>query len=97
MILEYAESGNFNNYLDKNYERNILFTKEIKEIHHCYDDEEIINEYCYSAYISDMGLCKKIDDIDKTSIHRVMSYVIPEVLRRKPYTQAANIYSFDLK
>ncbi|GBB91714.1 hypothetical protein RclHR1_19090001 [Rhizophagus clarus] len=50
----------------------------------------------YNACISDMGLCRKIDDIDKTSIYRVMPYVAPEVLRGKPYTQAADIYSFGM-
>ncbi|RGB27698.1 kinase-like domain-containing protein, partial [Rhizophagus diaphanus] len=50
----------------------------------------------YSACISDMGLCKKIDDIDETSIYGVMPYVAPEILRGKPYTQAADIYSFGM-
>ncbi|CAB4440446.1 unnamed protein product [Rhizophagus irregularis] len=152
MVLEYAEGRNFNNYLDKNYERfdwinglkvltdiinglsnihqkqmvhcdfhigNILFTKintmesdkptsyhpynlsllnsssdslllEIPEESSDHDNDN------YSAYISDMGLCKKIDDIDETSIYGVIPYVAPEVLRGKHYTQAADIYSFGM-
>jgi serine/threonine protein kinase len=50
----------------------------------------------YNACISDMGLCRKIDDIDEKNIYGVMPYVAPEVLRRKPYTQAADIYSFGM-
>ncbi|GES99360.1 kinase-like domain-containing protein [Rhizophagus clarus] len=44
--------------------------------------------------ISDMGLCGEVDNIDKKNIYGVMPYVAPEVLRGKPYTQAADIYSF---
>ncbi|GBB87991.1 hypothetical protein RclHR1_01450019 [Rhizophagus clarus] len=44
--------------------------------------------------ISDMGLCGKVDNLDKTKVYGVMPYVAPEVLRGNPYTQAADIYSF---
>jgi serine/threonine protein kinase len=47
-------------------------------------------------YISDMGLCGKVDDTDEKNIYGVMPYVAPEVLRGKPYTQAADIYSFGM-
>jgi serine/threonine protein kinase len=46
--------------------------------------------------ISDMGLCGEVDNTDKTNIYGVMPYVAPEVLRGKPYTQAADIYSFGM-
>ena len=48
------------------------------------------------TYISDMGLCGEISNIDLTKIYGVMPYVAPEVLRGKPYTQAADIYSFGI-
>ncbi|POG76726.1 kinase-like domain-containing protein [Rhizophagus irregularis DAOM 181602=DAOM 197198] len=47
-------------------------------------------------YISDMGLCREVGNIDKTTIYGVMPYVAPEVLRGKPYTLAADIYSFGM-
>jgi len=47
-------------------------------------------------FVSGMGLCRKIGDIDKTNIYGVMPYVAPEVLRGKPYTRAADIYSFGM-
>jgi serine/threonine protein kinase len=49
-----------------------------------------------NAYISDMGLCGEVDNIDETSVYGIMSYVAPEVLRRDLYTQAADIYSFGM-
>src|SRR6266536_4482320 len=46
--------------------------------------------------ISDMGLCGEIGNMDETKIYGVMPYVAPEVLKGKPYTQAADIYSFGM-
>src|SRR5438045_1409134 len=43
-----------------------------------------------------MGLCGDVGNIDATKIYGVMPYVAPEVLRGKPYTQAADIYSFSM-
>ncbi|GBC07874.1 hypothetical protein RclHR1_07750001, partial [Rhizophagus clarus] len=48
------------------------------------------------TYISDMGLCGKIGSINQNNIYGVMPYVAPEVLRGKPYTQVADIYSFGM-
>ncbi|CAB5388895.1 unnamed protein product [Rhizophagus irregularis] len=45
--------------------------------------------------IMDMGLCKEVDNISNT-VYGVMTYVAPEILRGKPYTQAADIYSFGM-
>ncbi|EXX52776.1 Mkk1p [Rhizophagus irregularis DAOM 197198w] len=47
-------------------------------------------------YISDMGLCREVGNVDKTTIYGVMPYVAPEVLRGKPYTLASDIYSFGM-
>jgi serine/threonine protein kinase len=59
----------------------------------------LINAKCVDridVYISDMGLCGKIDNTDKTEIYGVMPYIAPEVLRGKYYTQSADIYSFGI-
>ncbi|UZO21113.1 uncharacterized protein OCT59_013514 [Rhizophagus irregularis] len=48
--------------------------------------------------ISDMGLCSLCEEVGKTDESKlcgVMPYMAPEVLRSNPYTQAADIYSFD--
>ncbi|POG63612.1 kinase-like domain-containing protein, partial [Rhizophagus irregularis DAOM 181602=DAOM 197198] len=46
--------------------------------------------------ISDMGLCGRVDNTDKTKLYGVMPYVAPEVLRGEPYTQTADVYSFGM-
>jgi serine/threonine protein kinase len=47
--------------------------------------------------ITDFGLCELEDQsLQPKEIHGVMPYVAPEVLRSKPYTQAADIYSFGM-
>src|SRR3954467_6160390 len=43
-----------------------------------------------------MGLCGEVGNVDATKIYGVMPYVAPEVLRGKPYTQSADIYSFGM-
>ncbi|POG64934.1 kinase-like domain-containing protein [Rhizophagus irregularis DAOM 181602=DAOM 197198] len=84
---------------------NIIFG--LSEIHqkqmvHCdFHTGNILFEYGYvnqynNTYISDMGLCGEIGNVDKSKIYGVMSYVAPEVLRGKPYTKAADIYSFGM-
>ncbi|CAB5367137.1 unnamed protein product [Rhizophagus irregularis] len=54
--------------------------------------------YSFSNFISisDMGLCGEVGNIDETKIYGVMPYVAPEVLRRRPYTQESDIYSFGM-
>ncbi|UZO03233.1 uncharacterized protein OCT59_023641 [Rhizophagus irregularis] len=52
--------------------------------------------YIGNIYVSDMGSCEEISNIDETKIYGVMPFVAPEVLKGKPYTQAADIYSFGM-
>jgi len=47
-------------------------------------------------YITDLGLCRPVNEIDHNKVYGVMSYVAPEVLRGQPYTQASDIYSFGI-
>jgi serine/threonine protein kinase len=50
-----------------------------------------------ACLITDLGLCKPANEISKEDqIYGVMPYVAPEVLRNKPYTQKADIYSFGI-
>ncbi|POG58979.1 kinase-like domain-containing protein, partial [Rhizophagus irregularis DAOM 181602=DAOM 197198] len=113
IVLQHAEGGNFSNWVNMNYKdfnwKNKIkvlgdIIEGLKEIH----EKQMVHRDFHtgnilfnkaSAYISDMGLCGKVEKIDKiseTKIYGVMPYVAPEVLRKKPYTQAADIYSFGM-
>ncbi|PKK63425.1 hypothetical protein RhiirC2_140264, partial [Rhizophagus irregularis] len=111
IVLEYAEGGNFNDYLYRNYKKfnwlnrlQILIDiirglKEIHQkqmVHRDFHIGNILFKYIKynDTYISDMGLCGEVGNIDETKIYGVMPYVAPEVLKGKNYTQAADIYSF---
>ncbi|RGB43079.1 kinase-like domain-containing protein [Rhizophagus diaphanus] len=50
----------------------------------------------FNVYISSMELCREVGNIGETKIYGVLPYVAPEVLIRKPYTQATDIYSFGI-
>src|SRR5436190_18129459 len=54
----------------------------------------------YRSYITDLGLCKpanvKPSQSGNKKIYGVLPYVAPEVLRRKEYTQASDIYGFGI-
>jgi serine/threonine protein kinase len=67
-------------------------------IHHNFHTRNILFDFPFAnkTYISDMGLCKEIGNKDKTKFYGNMPYMAPEVLRGKPYTQAADIYSFGM-
>ncbi|RGB44031.1 kinase-like domain-containing protein [Rhizophagus diaphanus] len=59
-------------------------------------EQEIILQSS-KIYISDMGLCGEVSNIkDESKIYGVIPYVAPEVLKGKPYTQAADIYSLGM-
>src|ERR1043165_6410540 len=46
--------------------------------------------------ITDLGLCRPVNEKNEKKIHGVLPYVAPEVLRGKTYTQPADIYSFGI-
>ncbi|POG64936.1 kinase-like domain-containing protein [Rhizophagus irregularis DAOM 181602=DAOM 197198] len=116
IVLQYAEGGNFNDWINKCYKHfdwnnklrtltNIIIgLNEIHQkqmVHRDFHTGNILFEYGYvnqynDTYISDMGLCGEIGNVDKSKIYGVMPYVAPEVLRGKPYTKAADIYSFGM-
>jgi len=55
-----------------------------------------IGMMCSSVSITDLGLCRPVNEIDNNKVYGVFPYVAPEVLREKKYTQASDIYSFGI-
>ena len=56
----------------------------------------LLNHY-FGVHISDFGLSKPADQpIKSKEIYGVLPYIAPEVLRGKPYTKAADVYSFGI-
>ncbi|CAB5368973.1 unnamed protein product [Rhizophagus irregularis] len=118
MISEYAEGGNFSDWMRKNHEDfewknkidtlsdiidGLLVIHQIQMVHRdlhtgnilfMYDNND--ESHGTNIFISDMGFSGRIDDKDKNNVYGVMPYVAPEVLSGKPYTQAADIYSFGM-
>ncbi|GBC25549.2 kinase-like domain-containing protein [Rhizophagus irregularis DAOM 181602=DAOM 197198] len=95
----FIEANNYNDIYGMSQNQNkkgyILVLQNNRYCKRCckpYNDLE--NNFC--IHISDMGLCGEVGNEDETKIYGVMPYVAPEVLRGKPYTQAADVYSFGM-
>src|SRR5690242_6709150 len=51
--------------------------------------------FAIATYISDLGLCRPATGQSESGkVYGVLPYVAPEVLHGKPYSPAADIYSF---
>src|ERR1051325_5929947 len=117
MVLQYAEGGNFNNWLNKNY-KYFSWTSKLNVLRYIIDglvkihQQQMVHRDFHTGnilferldiikgrnrtYISDMGLCGAVGNMNKGNIYGVMPYVAPEVLRGKTYTREADIYSFGI-
>ena len=110
IVINYAHGGSLrNNLLIKKYNPNDKFynlfhiSKQLETIHKLnlvHGDFHNGNLLC-STYnvlmVSDLGLCRPVNQPNiKNDIFGVLPYMAPEVLRGKPYTKAADIYSFGM-
>ncbi|GBB92463.1 hypothetical protein RclHR1_20090004 [Rhizophagus clarus] len=87
------------------YNLNYIIVMRLKVIHESdlihgdlHDGNILMSDNHNELFIIDLGLCKPINDLqtfDK-EIYGVMPYMAPEVLRKKPYTLASDIYSFSI-
>src|SRR5688572_5149823 len=71
-----------------------IHEKEI--IHHDFHSGNILQNERY-AYIADLGLscpASQTSSSNKNDICGVLPYIVPEVLKKKPYTMASDVYSF---
>ncbi|GES97472.1 kinase-like domain-containing protein [Rhizophagus clarus] len=114
MILDYAEGGSFNNWLNNNY-KEFSWSRKLKVLLYIIQGLKVIHQKSivhrdlhtgnilfttnniddFNVVISDTGLCGKVGNTE-TNIYGIMSYVAPEVLKGKHYTEAADIYSFGM-
>jgi serine/threonine protein kinase len=61
-----------------------------------HDGNILISDDYNEIFIIDLGLCKPVGDLQDSDIYGVLPYMAPEILRRKPYTPASDIYSFSM-
>jgi serine/threonine protein kinase len=98
-----------NNLLIKKYNPNdkyhnlLLISTQLEAIHKLnlvHGDLHSGNLLCHDhelVTISDLGLCRPVNQLNiGNDIYGVLPYIAPEVLRGKPYTKAADIYSFGI-
>ncbi|RGB27613.1 kinase-like domain-containing protein [Rhizophagus diaphanus] len=64
-----------------------------------HDGNILMSDDYKELFIIDLGLCKPISDLqdsDDNEIYGILPYMAPEIIRRNPYTQASDIYSFSM-
>ncbi|CAB4411396.1 unnamed protein product [Rhizophagus irregularis] len=70
------------------------------DLTHCdfHDGNILISDDYNEIYIIDLGLCKPIQNSDDKidEVYGVLPYMAPEILRKKPYIPASDIYSFSM-
>jgi serine/threonine protein kinase len=110
IVMRYMELGSFRSNLmikkynpyDK-YHNLYRITKSLLSLHKCnlvhgdfHSGNLLLWSHCV-AYISDLGLSRPVDKPNNSNeIYGILPYIAPEVLRGKPYTKAADIYSFGI-
>ncbi|RGB28198.1 kinase-like domain-containing protein [Rhizophagus diaphanus] len=66
-----------------------------------HDGNILMSDNYNEIFIIDLGLCRPISDLQDSvnkvnEIYGVLPYMAPEILRKKPYTPASDIYSFSI-
>ncbi|RGB44224.1 kinase-like domain-containing protein, partial [Rhizophagus diaphanus] len=71
---------------------------ESKLTHGDFHDGNILISDNYEILISDLGLCKPVNNSNKTTNENygVLPFMAPEILRNNPYTLESDIYSFSM-
>ncbi|CAG8497917.1 10392_t:CDS:2 [Paraglomus occultum] len=109
VVTSYAEDGDLRQYMSKNFDnftlqKKIITLRDIASglvtihraglLHKDLHTGNILRSGTWTM-ISDLGLCwhnASVTGNEKT-VHGVLPYVAPEVLRGMPYTRAADVYS----
>ncbi|CAI2165189.1 8134_t:CDS:2 [Funneliformis geosporum] len=110
LVLQYAKDGNISNYLKRNlveitWQKRLeilySFAKGLNSIH----DKNLIHGNLHSGnvlisdsltLISDLVMSSRPTSNDNGSYgsYGILPFIAPELLRNKPYTMAADVYSF---
>src|SRR6266496_349660 len=109
MIMEFADCGSLSTYLntsikwDDRVKALLYLSKGLDHLHNSnlthqdFHPGNLVFNIRNILLITDFGLCKPVNQsLQSNNIYGVMPYVAPEVLRGKPYTKAADIYSFGM-
>src|SRR3990170_1307353 len=107
IIMKYYRLGSLRDYITKNFYKikwneKLELLKNItaglnhlhyqKIIHRDFHTGNILYENEFDVVISDLGISKPSIDNDVDEIYGIISYIAPEILRRKEYTIASDIY-----
>src|SRR2546429_478856 len=109
IVMEFAPLGSLYAYLNNNmtWENKIIALLDIgiglnnlhksDIIHQDFHPGNLLFNNEKALLITDFGLCNPANqNSESNDIYGVMPYVAPEVLKGKPYTKAADIYSFGM-
>ncbi len=110
IVMKQMEGGSLrSNLMIKKYNPNDKYTnlywiaESLSALHKCnlvhgdFHSGNLLLNYQNLIVVSDLGLSKPADKSSKTNeIYGVLPYIAPEVLCGKPYTKAADIYSFGI-
>src|ERR1041385_6532275 len=109
MVMEFASLGSLYAYLNNNmtWKERITALLDISIglstlhdnglTHQDFHQGNLLFNNQKALLITDFGLCNQTSQSSLSNdIYGVMPYVAPEVLKRKPYTKAADIYSFGM-
>ncbi|POG69510.1 kinase-like domain-containing protein [Rhizophagus irregularis DAOM 181602=DAOM 197198] len=94
LIKKYNPNDKFNNlhYIS----RQLMAIHKLNLVHGDFHNGNILQAKPF-LFISDFGLSKPVNQTNiKDEIYGILPYMAPEVLRGKPYTKAADIYSFGI-
>jgi serine/threonine protein kinase len=89
-------------YIDEKYTGLSIAAAALSILHKCnlahgdfHSGNILLDDDC-STHISDFGLSRPVNQTNLNEIYGIIPYIAPEVLRGKPYTKAADIYSFGI-
>ncbi|CAI2175436.1 1110_t:CDS:2, partial [Funneliformis geosporum] len=111
LVLEFAKNGSLkdyvkNHYSDLKWEKKLKFLlgiaknlEKIHELNYVHGDLHSGNVLIFNeeSKITDLGLARSaFNKTNSKNISGVLPYIAPEILNKKPYTPASDIYSFGI-